>query len=81
MGNVFLGYPSYQFFKGDIRDRHAVDEAMSDIDHVVHLAAIVGEPAEKICGDAKTINNDGTEIVFESALRHNIERFVFLYLQ
>ena len=74
----FLGYPTYQFIKGDIRDKYVVEEAMRDIDHVVHLAAIVGEPAaRKFHEDAKSINNTGTEIVFESALRHNIERFVF----
>ena len=78
---MFLGYPTYQFIKGDIRDKYVVEEAMRDIDHVVHLAAIVGEPAaRKFHEDAKSINNTGTEIVFESALRHNIERFVFSLL-
>ena len=51
---------------------------MADINHVVHLAAIVGEPACKAFPeDAKTINNDGTKIVFEEACKNKVERFVF----
>ena len=74
----FLGYPNYKFIKGDIRDKSDVVEAMIGVNHVVHLAAIVGEPAcRSFPEDAKTINNDGTKIIFEEACKQKVERFIF----
>ena len=53
----FLGYPSYSLIRGDIRDIKLLEKSMKDIDFVVHLAAIVGEPAcRKFEEDAKSIN-------------------------
>ena len=85
MGNegilCFLGYPSYKFIKGDIRDKDVVQESMKGINHVVHLAAIVGEPACKAFpDDAKTINIDGTKNVFSAACKNNVSRFIFFYM-
>ena len=74
----FLGYPSYSFIRGDIRDRKIVEKSMKDIDFVVHLAAIVGEPAcRKFEEDAKSINLDGTMNVFNEAIKNKVNRFVF----
>ena len=35
----FLGYPSYTFLKGDIREVAIVKEALNNVDYVIHLAA------------------------------------------
>lgn len=40
-------HPHFQFRKGDVRDRHAIHEALNGVDAIVHLAAIVGYPACK----------------------------------
>ena len=74
----FLGYPTYSFIRGDIRDLDIVKESMKDVEFVVHLAAIVGEPAcRKFEDDAKTINLDGTMNIFNSAVANKVKRFVF----
>ena len=74
----FLGYPSYTFLKGDIREVARVKEALNNVDHVIHLAAIVGEPAcSKFPNDAKSINIDGTKILFDESIKSGVERFIF----
>jgi nucleoside-diphosphate-sugar epimerase len=35
----------FEFIRGDVRDKDAVRKAAQGVDHIVHLAAIVGEPA------------------------------------
>lgn len=62
---------SIRFFEGSILDEDLVEEAMSGVDVVYHLAAAVGveliveKPLESL-----TTNIRGSEIVFEKALRH-----------
>jgi len=35
----------FEFIRGDVRNKDAVRKAVEGVDHIVHLAAIVGEPA------------------------------------
>jgi len=35
----------FRFIRGDVRDKDAVKKAVEGVDHIVHLAAIVGAPA------------------------------------
>src|ERR1700687_6130578 len=47
-GRALLGvrsHPSFEFVHGDIRDHQTVRKCLEGIDAVVHLAAIVGDPA------------------------------------
>jgi dTDP-glucose 4,6-dehydratase len=68
--------PNYQFIKGDITNASEVNEAMKDIDIVVHFAAeshvdrSILEPSTFI----KT-NIVGTAVLLESALQHKVKRF------
>lgn len=63
-----VGNDDFKFFRGDIRDRDDVQQAMEDCDAVIHLAAIVGFPAcRKFPELAQTTNVDGTRIVAEVA--------------
>ena len=74
----FLGYPGYQFIKGDIRKISDVKAALRGVDYVVHLAAIVGEPASrKYPRETKETNLDGARDVFDAAKTYGVERFVF----
>lgn len=39
--------PRFEFLKGDIRDRSATRAALKGMDFIVHLAAVVGDPASR----------------------------------
>jgi nucleoside-diphosphate-sugar epimerase len=76
---AYLGHPAFAFHKADVCDREAVRPWFENVDHVVHLAAIVGYPAcIKAGGEASyACNVDGTRNVFELAEGAGAERFVF----
>jgi nucleoside-diphosphate-sugar epimerase len=76
---ALLGNPLLRVVHGDIRDANAVREAMFGASGIVHLAAIVGDPA---CaanpGLAEEINWTGANLVFDEALKsQSVSRFVF----
>jgi len=81
-GNSLLGYmahPHFAFHKADVCDRSSLEPYFAGIEHVVHLAAIVGFPACQKLGSKASFdcNLDGTANVFELAERHGARRFVF----
>lgn len=69
---------SFEFVKGDICDAATVRKALSDIGAVVHLAAIVGDPA---CRDnpelATRVNRLGAELLCNEAIEKGVARFIF----
>ncbi len=73
-----LNYDEFDFINGDIRNKDDLIKAMKDIDYVVHLAAIVGDPAcavnEELTID---INTTGAELCYNTANEMGIKRFVF----
>ena len=63
---------------GDIRDDDARRGALEGVDEVVHLAAIVGDPACAIDPEASTdVNVNGTRALLEDAVAAGVEKFVF----
>lgn len=67
---------NYQFVKGDICDRKTVDEAMKEVDYVVHFAAETH--VDRSIQDAAPFiqtNVIGTHVLLESALKNNVKRF------
>jgi nucleoside-diphosphate-sugar epimerase len=63
---------------GDIRDPDARGRALEGVDEVVHLAAIVGDPACAIDPEyANDVNVNGTRGLLEDALAAGVEKFVF----
>lgn len=68
----------FTFIRGDIRSKEVVDTALEGADAVVHLAAIVGDPA---CASdpelANETNVDGAMQVFTSVREKEIGRFIF----
>ncbi len=66
------------FVQGDVRDRSAVEEALSGVTGVVHLAAQVSV-AESVHNPHETFlhNVVGTEAVFEAVRSANIARIVY----
>ncbi|MCK5579892.1 MAG: NAD(P)-dependent oxidoreductase [Candidatus Omnitrophica bacterium] len=69
---------NYEFKEGDIRDSQIYEEIFKDVDGIVHLAAIVGDPACKANPDLATeINWEASKALFDYAQKVGVERFVF----
>lgn len=60
---------------GDIRERESVDEAMRDIDIVVHTAAALPLYSKE---DIFSTDIDGTRTVIQAAGKHSVERFIHI---
>jgi nucleoside-diphosphate-sugar epimerase len=80
-GESLLGvwcHPGFEFVRGDIRDRATIKTAVSGRDAVVHLAAIVGDPACARDSDlARAVNLDASLQLIEESQQAGVERFVF----
>jgi nucleoside-diphosphate-sugar epimerase len=71
-------HPAFEFQKGDVRDGSAVCAALQDVDAVVHLAAIVGDPACALDPELTTsINLEASLSLLEAAQESGVSRFVF----
>ena len=64
---------------GDITDKKAVVEAMSGVDSVVHMAALlhINNPSSALKPKYRRINVDGTNHVIQAALCENVRRIIF----
>ena len=61
-----------------MRNEADVDKALQGMDHLAHLAAIVGDPAcSKFSDEAREVNWTASVSLFEKAERAGIKRFVF----
>ena len=70
------GHQNFEFIRGDVRDDPA--SAVADCDAVVHLAAIVGDPACRAEPElARSVNLDGSIKLYEAAAQSGVKRFVF----
>ena len=71
-------HPAFEFIKGDVRTEADIDKALKGVDHVAHLAAIVGDPAcSKFPDEAKEVNWNASVSLFEKAEKAGVKRFVF----
>lgn len=80
-GESILGVwanPKFEFVRGDIRDRSEVTAVLSGVDAVVHLAAIVGDPA---CARdpelSRAVNLESSLALIEESQRAGVRRFIF----
>ena len=68
----------YTFVKGDILDSNDLSRAMSDVDSVVHLAAITNaEGSFDISEQVQSVNLGGTKNVLQSCIQHGVKSLVF----
>jgi len=71
-------HPNFEFFKGDLREKKVVEKALDGITDVVHLAAIVGDPACSKQPDlANEINWEVSRLLFDECNKRKIEHFIF----
>jgi len=69
---------NFEFFKGSITNISDVVEAMEDVDAVIHLAAIVGDPASKLKPkETLEINYFSAKMLGEVAKFLGISKFIF----
>lgn len=69
---------NFKFLKGDITNISNIVEAMNDIDTIIHLGAIVGEPASNIKPrETLEINYFSTKTIGEIAKYLGIRKFIF----
>lgn len=80
-GDPLLGVwanPNFEFHNCDIRDSKGVSAAVGGVDAVVHLAAVVGDPA---CARqpelARAINLEASLALIEESRCAGVQRFVF----
>lgn len=74
-----LGDQRVKYFIGDVRDRHSVDAAMTDVDFVFHAAALKQVPSCEFFPDqAVKTNVVGSQHVIESAHAHGVKSVVCL---
>lgn len=80
-GESLLGvwsHPRFEFVHGDICDRATLQTAMAGNEAVVHLAAVVGDPACSVQPDrARAINLRASLALIEESQRAQVERFLF----
>lgn len=69
---------NFDFIKGDIRDKKEVIESLENIDVVIHLAALVGEPACSVNPNlTKQINYESAIFLGKTAEEKGVKRFIF----
>jgi len=76
---AYLTHPSFRFYKGNVAEKDSIRAHFKNVDHVVHLAALVGFPACRQVGPqvAWLYNTQGTKNTFELARDNGVKRFVF----
>jgi nucleoside-diphosphate-sugar epimerase len=66
---------------GDLAEARNWDDALADVDRVVHLAArvhIMNDTADDPLADFRHVNVEGTRAVAEAAVKAGVKRFVFV---
>lgn len=73
-----LNNSNFEFFEGDIRDISSIVQAIKGVDAVIHLGAIVGDPAcAQEPGKTLEINYLATKMIVETCKYFQINRFIF----
>nr|WP_321268066.1 UDP-N-acetylglucosamine 4,6-dehydratase (inverting) [uncultured Sulfurimonas sp.] len=71
--------PCMRYFIGDVRDSKRLEEAMQDVDFVIHAAALKHVPvAEYNPMECIKTNIDGAQNVINAALKNNVEKVIAL---
>src|ERR1700733_1181752 len=80
-GEPLLGvwsHPCFEFVRGDVCDRETLHATVAGVDAVIHLAAIVGDPACSRQPDlARAVNLEASLALVEESQRAGVARFLF----
>ncbi len=76
--NDLYSHPSFEVVKGDFRNIAAVVRALQNIDAVIHLGGLVGDPAcsldERL---TEEVNTASTRLIKEVCCGYGISRFIY----
>jgi len=65
-------------FKGDIRDKNLVTQALKNTDCVIHLAAISNDPCSELDPElTRQVNYEASKFLIKRSKEMGIERFIF----
>lgn len=71
--------PCMRYFIGDVRDSKRLEEAMQDVDYVIHAAALKHVPvAEYNPMECIKTNIDGAQNVINAAIKNEVEKVIAL---
>jgi len=74
----FLNHPSFFFIPSDINDTENYCKYVDKSTTIVHLAAIVGDPAsKKFPKETNQTNIDGTSKLIELAMKNKVTKLIF----
>ncbi len=74
----FWSHPGFEFVRGDVRDKASRDAAIDGMEAVVHLAAIVGDPAcARDPETAASVNREASLALIEACQAAGLHRFIF----
>jgi len=75
---AFIDHPNLEIMRADFRQVDKVVEAVQDMDAVIHLGAIVGDPACALDSDLTIeVNLMATRMIADVAKGSGVRRFVF----
>lgn len=75
---AWQGHPNLDIVKADLTRARDVIAAVDGVSEIVHLAALVGDPACQVEPElAAQVNRDGSIFLFETARTRGVRRFVF----
>jgi nucleoside-diphosphate-sugar epimerase len=71
-------HPGFEFVRGDLRDKTLRKAAVAGMDSVVHLAAIVGDPACSRQPElSRAVNLESSLALIEESQQAGVSRFIF----
>ncbi|NQT81108.1 MAG: NAD-dependent epimerase/dehydratase family protein [Candidatus Aminicenantes bacterium] len=74
----FLNKPNFEFIKGDFRSAEYVVKTVKDMDAVIHLGAIVGDPACELDEDLSLeINTAATMLIRQVCRGYGVKKFLY----
>ncbi len=74
----FLNTPNFEFIKGDFRNVEYIVKTVKDMDAVIHLGAIVGDPACELDKDLSLeINTVATMLLRQVCKGYGIKKFLY----
>jgi len=75
----YLTDPQYEFVRGDLRDPNVFATALKNVDDVVILAGLVGDPITRTYPEeSDAINRVGVGSLIDAVQKHPVERLIFV---